>query len=297
MKQNRFRTHKLIMVASITALLMMPASLASAAEPVGQAPVPLPGSRDPLAIEHTSVVNNDRAYNELVVNTPQAKESVNSDGGKGPEAPGRGIKQTITGISQGTTLYAQPSVCNDFNNSKRWASSPDTVNTDIFTNWYGGWAPFAVNEGLYQAKNTVFSAERVVGPGKNYGASQYSAKISSTQPYQGGFGSPLISVTPGAKVTVSVKYLLFDHDLGSNDYDWASMGIKPDAGGTVAEYVNGYKRGEWAEMTHTITAGSSGQIMVLLQGSSPASLNSNIYFDDVMIQVDSGYVASCLLGN
>ena len=40
------------------------------------------------------------------------------------------------------------------------------------------------------------------------------------------------------------------------DYDWASLGVKPGAGDT-AVYVNGYVRGEWAEMTNTIELGRS----------------------------------------
>jgi hypothetical protein len=74
---------------------------------------------------------------------------------------------------------------------------------------------------------------------------------------------------------------------------WASMGIKPDAAGEGASYVNGYVRGEWAQLEHTVWAGKSGYIMVLLQGHSPGALNSNIYFDDVRITVDGEAIAKC----
>jgi hypothetical protein len=76
------------------------------------------------------------------------------------------------------------------------------------------------------------------------------------------------------------------------------MGIKPGAHGDQASYVNGYVRGEWAELTHTVDLGNAGDIMVLLQGHSPAVLNSNIYFDDVKIafidaQGNGKYLRDC----
>lgn len=219
----------------------------------------------------------------------ESQEADTADGGRMQEKPGRGIRQTTTAYANGLTLYPSSGVCNNFNRTNDWAVPP----SDIYTDWYAGWGPFAVNEGLYQAKNTVFAMERVVGPGANYGPDQFSAKISSHQPYAGGYGSPMIAATPGAEVTVRVKYLIWDHDTHGTDYDWASMGIKPDAAGPVASYVNGYVRGEWAEMSHTVTAGSSGKIMVLLQGSSPAALNSNIYFDDVQISINGKALTDC----
>ena len=89
---------------------------------------------------------------------------------------------------------------------------------------------------------------------------------------------------------VSVKYLIWDHDQGAKlefgdgiDYDWASLGIKPGADGEVALYNNGYVRGEWSELVHTVDLGDAKDIMVLIQAQSPAFLNSNIYFDDIKI--------------
>ncbi|MEZ4864463.1 MAG: hypothetical protein R3C14_24325 [Caldilineaceae bacterium] len=277
-------------VVVLAALWLMPATVALADGHLP--PKPQEGPRlSPPAIPHTSVLNNDTIYNNLLVPPPvESQEADAADGGRTQQAPGRGIRQTITPHSVGTTLFASGTVCNDFNRADDWASPP----SDVFTNWYAGWGPFAVDHGLYQAKNTVFAMERVVGPGKNYGANQFSAKISSNQPYAGGFGSPLIKVAPGAQVTVRVKYLIWDHDHHGLDYDWASMGVKPDATGPEARYVNGYVRGVWAEMSNTITAGPTGQIMVLIQGSSPIATNSNIYFDDVQIAVNGNYLAKCM---
>ncbi|MCB0190286.1 MAG: hypothetical protein KDE31_38700 [Caldilineaceae bacterium] len=286
MSQGRLRVLSIVILAI---LLLTPTGIVFAEDHLP--PVPQIGPRlSPSAIPHTGVLNPDTIYNNLLTPPPvQSLEANAADGGRSQEKPGRGIRQTITPHSVGITLFAAGTTCNDFNRSGNWAVPP----SDIHTDWYAGWAPFAVNEGLYQAKNTVFAMERVVGPGKNYGNNQFSAKISSNQPYAGGYGSPMIAVTPGADVTVSAKYLIWDHDHKGLDYDWASMGIKPDAVGEEAIYVNGYVRGEWAELHHTVTAGASGKIMVLLQGSSPMATNSNIYFDDVQIAVDGKFLRDC----
>ncbi len=183
--------------------------------------------------------------------------------------------------------------CVDFNAGDEWASRRVSEPSDIWTDWFAGWAPFAVDEGYYQAQNVTFSLERVVGPGSNYGPDEHSAKIASNQPYAAGLGSPLLRVRPGAVVIVSANYLIFDHDTGGADYDWASLGIKPDAWEEGATYVNGLTRGRWELMTHSVVAGESGQIMVLLQAHSPAALNSNIYFDNVRIWVDGLAVEDC----
>jgi hypothetical protein len=256
-------------------------------------PIPVIGPRvSPPPIPHTGVLDSFVVWNNLL-NPPAHEYPAGYVFKAGQEAPGRGIKQTQTGLGNGITLYAQGEVCNDFNTGGLWALSADQHKTDMYTNWYGGWAPFAINHDFYQAKNTVFQVERVVGPGNKAGPGQYSAKISSYQPYAGGFGSPTIAVTPGAEVKVTVSYLIYDHEGAK--YDWASMGLKPDVAGPVAEYVNGYVRGEWAQMTHTIKAGASGKIMVLIQGQSPAAVNSNIYFDNVKIWVDGVPLTNCTL--
>jgi len=278
-------------------------------------PIPQISARlKPPAIPHSGVVVQDLS------NLPPASLESNAANagspGKTQESVGRGIKQTITGLGQGLTLYATPNVCNNFNAHGAYA----VVNgkSDTWTDWYGGWGPFAVDNGYYQAKNVTFTMERVVGPGNNYNdtlsagnGEQASIKIASHEPYAGGFGSPIIPVPQeyrGGSVMVSVKYLIWDHDQGGkqggpdgNDWDWASMGVKPGAAGDHAYYVNGYVRGEWAELIQTVELGGAGDIMVLIQGQSPAVLNSNIYFDDVKIAFSTAdgsksvYLTDCTL--
>ncbi len=139
--------------------------------------------------------------------------------------------------------------------------------------------------------------ERTIGPGtlKNGG---YAIKIASTEPYAGGFASPMIAVPAGSNVTVTVKYLVWDYvqsdKAGEKIMDWASMLVKADAAGADSAYVNGFVRGEWAVMQQSVVAGPSGHIMVLLQGESEGNVNSNIYFDDVQIMVDDAYLGSCI---
>ncbi len=256
-------------------------------------PVPVVGPRlKPPAIPHTSVLSPAVIYNQSPkpVQLSEAAEVYKS---QPYYEPGAGVMKTVTQYSNGTTLYPTPMVCNNFN-ADEWAAKKGK--TDVWTDWFAGWAPFAVDDGFRQAKNTTFSVERVIGPGRAYG-SGYSAKIASNQPYAGGFGSPIIHVPPRAQVTVTVKYLIWDYvqaaDPGKKIMDWASMGIKPDAWADGASYVNGYIRGEWAEMSHSVVAGPSGQIMVLLQGESSGAVNSNVYFDDVQISIDGEYLGDC----
>lgn len=283
-KQVRF-----IFALIMAAAMILPAAVASASTgPATPPPIAITGPRlSPPAISHTDVVNPI-----LPVELPvQSLEADLADGGRTQEKPGRGVRQTITGLGAGLTLYDSPNVCNDFN---PWGSYA-AVNgvSDVWTDWYAGWAPFAIDNGYYQAKNTTFSMETAVGPGNNFGKDNASVKIASNQPYAGGFGSPIIPVPAGyegGKVMVNVKYLIWDHDTGGTfgskdgwDYDWASMGVKAGAASDHATYVNGYVRGEWAELTNTIDLGNASDIMVLIQGHSPGSFNSNIYFDDVKI--------------
>ncbi len=265
--------------------------------PIARADAPLPtpivGPRlSPPAIPHPVLIDPAIIADHLESPPAAALEAAAFNDGRGQEAPGRGIHHVETETGSGLTLFIEDNVCNDFNRRPQW-SAPRLA--DIATNWYGGWAPFAVDNHVYRSANVVFAQERVVGPGRYYAGNQHSAKIASSQPYAAGFGSPLFNARPGATVTVSVKYLIFDH--GGKPLDWASLGIKPDATGDVAEYVNGYVRGRWAEMTHTVTAGPTGQFMVLLQAHSPAALNSNIYFDDVKIQINNRYINRCFLAN
>jgi len=296
----RNRISRILVALIVVVLLLVPATTAFAAPP---APVLGPRLKPP-PIPVSSVISPDVVYNNLLVPPglpPQSVEANAADAGRIQEKPGRGIRQTATSLGLGLTLFAAGNVCNDFNGEPSWASmsfpkdQTPAARTDIWTDWYAGWAPFAVDGGYYQAKNVTFSMERSVGPGAYYGPKQQSLKIHADhQPYAAGVGSPLIPIPAGftgGKVQVSVKYLIWDHDQGGTfgtadgmDYDWASMGVKADAFAEPAVYVNGYVRGEWAEMVNVVDLVPGAQnIMVLLQGQSPGSFNSSVYFDDVKI--------------
>lgn len=310
---TRHRSSRIFFALMVVALLMLPAATAFAATgPSTPPPVPVVGPRlSPPPIPVSSVISPDTVYNNLLVPAylpPQSAEANTVDAGRTQQAPGRGIRQTVTSISNGLTLYPSATVCNDFNGEPSWAST--SAKTDIWTDWYAGWAPFAIDSGLYQAKNVTFAIERSVGPGANYGSKSQSLKIHADhQPYAAGVGSPLVAIPAGSsQVMVSAKYLIWDHDQGGKaggpdgmDYDWASMGVKADAYADSAVYVNGYVRGEWAELVNTVDLAPGAQyVMVLLQGQSPGSFNSNIYFDDVKIAfVDAAgtpaYVQDCKL--
>jgi hypothetical protein len=210
--------------------------------------------------------------------------------GQNQEEPGSGVSPANTALAYGMMLMPSTTACNNFNQAVLWQGPT----SDGATAWYGGWGPFAANTGLYRSEHVRFSQEQNTGPGHHAGANQYSLKIGGTQPYAAGIGSPLVAVTPGTTVTVSVKYLIWDHDNGGMDYDWASLGVKPDALDSPAIYVNGYTRGRWSELTQSVQAGPSGEIMVLVQASSPAAINSNIYFDDIEIVIDGHHLTDCV---
>ncbi|MEX1021000.1 MAG: hypothetical protein WDZ49_15155 [Litorilinea sp.] len=308
------RSRRILLALVLAAAMLVPAAIVSAATgPATPPPIAIGPRLKPHAIPHTDVVNVYTAINAPL--PPQALEANLADGGRTQEKPGRGIRQTATGIGLGTTLYSTPNVCNNFNTADNWAAKGVDNNkwdadSDIYTDWYMGWAPFAINDGgLYQAKNVVFSRERVVGPGDDHGPNQNSAKIYSGQPYAAGFGSPIIPVPAGfegGQVMVSANYLIWDHDQGGKeggkdglDYDWASLGVKAGAASDQAHYVNGYVRGEWSIMSHTIDLGYAHDVMVLLQGHSPIVANSNIFFDNVTIAFMHGdkvhYLSDCTL--
>lgn len=280
------------LVAALAALLVVPATVALASVP--SPPLAITGPR--LTPPTIPMPSDDLLT--LAPLTENALEANAFDGGRTQEAPGRGIRQTETGLGAGLTLYDSPHVCNNFNSNIGWATHE--ARTDIWTDWYAGWAPFALDTDGYSAQHVTFSRERIVGPGNRFNAgtptdtdAQHSVKIAGSKPYAGGFGSPRIPVPAGfeeGQVTVSVKYLIWDHDQGVRlsggdgiDYDWASLGVKPGADGPYAFYQNGYVRGEWAELVNTVDLDGAADIMVLIQAQSPAYLNSNIYYDDVKI--------------
>jgi hypothetical protein len=296
---TRNRSSRIIFALIMAVIMLVPATMvyADGTGPADPPPIAIKGPRlSPPPISHSSVLDPAVIYNNLLVppGVPvQSLEADAADGGRAQEKPGRGIRQTSTDIGFGLLLFDSPNVCNDFNAEGNWASlsNKDSPPTDIWTDWYMGWAPYAIDNGYYQAKNVTFSMERSVGPGNRYGKGEQSAKIASNQPYAAGFGSPRIEVPKGyagGKLQVSVKYLIWDHDTGGgmgdgSDYDWASMGANAGADSDYATYVNGYVRGEWAELTNTIDLGHASDVMVLLQGHSPGAFNSNIWFDDVKI--------------
>lgn len=315
---TRNKQVRVIFALIMVAVMMLPAAVAAASTgPSVPAPKPVVGPRlKPPVIPHTDVLKPATTYNYVAGGFAPASayEANTADAGRTQEKPGRGIRQTKTGLGEGTTLYAQASVCNNFNIYDDWAAKQKV--SDIWTDWYRGWAPFAVDNGYYQAKNVGFSIEKVVGPGNAYGdekaakdKQQASLKIFSGQPYAAGVGSPIIPVPAGyegGSVMVTVSYLIWDHDQGGKqggsdgmDYDWASLGVKAGAAAEHATYVNGYVRGEWAQLTNEIALGDAKDVMVLLQAHSPATLNSNIYFDNVKIGFKHGdkmvYLTDCTL--
>ena len=287
---TRMRFLRGLPVLALVAALLVPMA-ASATGPV----------TPPIAFTGPRILPIPMPTSDLLVNAPltaNALEAEAWDGGRRQESQGRGIRQTLTGLGAGLTLYDTPHVCANFNADIGWSASDG--NPSIYTDWYSGWGPFALNEGEYQSGNVVFSRERVVGPGNRFndnndtdGHEENSIKIAGHRPYAAGLGSPRIAVPAGfegGKVLVSVKYLIWDHDQAAKvgygdgiDTDWASLGIKPGADGDVALYANGYVRGEWAELTNMIELGDAQDVMVLVQAQSPGFLNSNIYFDDIKI--------------
>jgi hypothetical protein len=319
------RSSRIIIALILAAMLLIPAAVAYAeghcpdCEATGAAdppPIAITGPRlAPPPISHSDVLDPYVVYNRQLVAPGLPVQSLEADAADGGhvQEEGQGVHQTATDISFGIELFDPPNVCNDFNAEGQWPSVDGQ--TDVWTDWYAGWAPFAIDNGYYQAKNVTFSRERVVGPGSNYvpseesgDADQHSAKIASNQKYAAGYGSPRIMVPEGyegGQVLVTVDYLIWDHDTGGGmgdglDYDWASLGVKAGADCDCAVYVNGYVRGEWAEMTNVVELGHAEDIMVLIQGHSPGSFNSNIYFDNVRIAFidadgNGSYLADCTL--
>jgi len=323
---TRKRSSRIIIALIVAVVLLIPAAVVYAqgdcpeCTGTGAAtppPIAITGPRlAPPPISHSDVLDPYVVYNRQLVAPGLPVQSLEADaydGGRAQEDTGVGIRQTTTDISVGITLWEPANVCNDFNAEGQWPSVAGK--TDIWTDWFAGWAPFAVDNGYYQAKNVTFSRERVVGPGVNYvpseessDADQHSAKIASNQKYAAGFGSPIIKVPEGYEggaVLVTVDYLIWDHDTGGGmgdgwDYDWASLGVKAGAYCDCAVYVNGYVRGEWAEMSNVVELGDAKDIMVLIQGQSPGSFNSNIYFDNIRIAFidadgNGSYLTDCTL--
>jgi hypothetical protein len=289
------RWQQVALALLLVGMLLIPAQVTLASEHVPPIPIE-PPRLSPLPIPHTSVLDPAVVYN---VPKPAQVAEANQVYNEQPYyQPGAGVIDIITDYGNGGSLYPSANVCNNFDMGGNWASSADRQKSDIWSDYYAGWGPFAVDDGIYQAKNTVFSVERTIGPGVDTGPGHYSVKIGSNQPFAGGFGSPKIKAAPGTAVSVTVKYLLWDYVQAENSegriQDWASLGFKPDAAVPGSTYVNGYIHGQWDELTVMGEVGASGEFMVLLQGQSTGSVNANVYFDDIQIKVGDEYLDECL---
>lgn len=256
----------------------LPPSGIHAVAPVPDVAAPAPGSLLP----------DTRVYNQLAGELARTGELASVPEGRPMEA-GPGILSRADGMANGNTLFPTATACLDFNDPAKW-------NGRIWYASYGRWGTFAVDDGgFYRAENVRFDMERTVGPGDRQG--EFSFKIAGGEPYAAGLISPVFQVPPGATVEARVKYLMFNHPElrvgGRVVNDWVSLGLKPDAYGPEAVYVNGYARGQWSTLANHITAGESGQVLVLIQAESPAPFNSNIYFDDVEIWVDGMPLTDC----
>ncbi len=267
---------------------LLPGSLVLAS---GSRPAPpsgihavMPVPDDPAPAPQENLAPDSRVFNNLSI-APPAPQPAEAQGSGGP-----GVAEASNSFSSGLTLFKTATACLDFNDPAKWHGGP-------WYGSYGGWGTFAVDDGgLYVAENVRFDMERTIGPGDRAG-SEYSFKIASGQPYAAGLISPVFQAPAGATIQVRVKYLIFDHEGlqvgGQWVNDWVSLGIKPDAFGQEARYVNGYTRGMWSQLENQIQAGDSGQILVMLQAESPALFNSNIYFDDLEIYVNGEAVTDC----
>jgi hypothetical protein len=252
--------------------------------------VPVPG--DPAPAPLVDLMPDTTLYNQLVYEQMNGIQGRAHSGSANQNAnpTGPGVLTNADGMSSGGVLFTTPSACLTFNDESKW-------NGHIWYAAYGNWGTFSVDDGgFYKPEHVTFDMERTIGPGDRSG-SEFSFKIAGDQPYAAGLISPIIQASPGSVVSVRIKYLMFNHDglrVGSQIVnDWVSLGLKPDAHGEEAIYVNGYVRGQWSELINTVIAGESGQVLILLQAESPAALNSNIYFDDIEIAVDGSFLAIC----
>ena len=187
--------------------------------------------------------------------------------------------------------------CLNFDELTSWGNDGNKPPYSPWDDQFAGWGPFAIDDGgTWQVENVVFSREQTYAdPGG------YSLKIASMEPYQAGVASPLIPVPPGdigkKMITVSVDYYI-QNTGGPGEF--VSLGVKRNAYGNCTQdvnpncYKNGYEHGHWATLTHSVPA-TTAKAMVLLQATSDSAVNSNIYFDNVRIQVGDKTVTACEL--
>ncbi len=269
-------------LAFVLAFMSCTEPLFAAGEPATPAE---PGVLDPMAI-----------YNNLLIPdklAPSAREA-----GNGIQPPtGAAVSPGVTNIAIGSRLSypnaPQPIACLDFNREDEWASHVVLNGVPQGSTWndhYAGWGASTEDDGgYYRAQPVTFSMDKSVG-------NVISAKVASNQPYAARIASPLIPLGKGHEVRVVVRYLLsnLSNALAKTPAgDWVSLGIKLDAAADDnVVYANGYTRGQWAELSETVTA-TGDRVMVLLQAQSPAALNSNVYFDDVEIFIDGKPLSDC----
>ncbi len=277
--------HALVLAATITVLygLSAPAALAEEGDQVF---VPVTSPRNsPSPIPHTDVLS------EIIPDflaskglQPQAREA--GAAAMTQDVAGKpGILDTATEVGSGLTLFESSTVCADFDRSSRWSG-------EIWSMSFEQWGSFAADDGYFQAKNVTFDRELSVGPGVNYDRSRTaSLKIASNQPYDAGVMSPPIDVRVGRTIKVRVSYLIYNHGQEAQSLDYASMAIIPKLG-ERGQYVFGYQRGQWAVLEQEVVA-TDDQFVVMLQGHSPAALNSNIYFDNVEMYINDRQVSNC----
>ncbi|RME58481.1 MAG: hypothetical protein D6790_11920 [Caldilineae bacterium] len=289
--RSAYNPHTVIRLLSrlfLAAGLLWPAfALASASRPIPPSGIhaiaPIPDDPGPAPAEN--LIPTASIFNELAAQQQRetrmrgvSAEAVSA------KAEGPGVATEQSAIARGGKLFGAPTACLRFNDAGKWNGQGTYAS-------YGRWGAFSVDDGgFYKPEHVHFEREESVG-------NDYSFKIAGGQPYAAGLVSPIFNVPPGATVEVRVKYLMFNHDglqIGDRVVnDWVSLGLKPDAQGQEARYVNGYTRGQWSQLVNSIVAGESGQVLVLLQAESPAAFNSNIYFDDLEIAVDGLFLTDC----
>ncbi|MBV7330341.1 hypothetical protein KFU94_19235 [Chloroflexi bacterium TSY] len=219
---------------------------------------------------------------------PSQAAEASLHGGSGPA-----VSSGVTNLANGGALtypnVSKPQACVTFDDLDKWASNvyaDGRIQGSVWKDRYAGWSSFAVDDGgFYRASNVTIGYDKTVG-------NSVSAKIASTQPYAAGFASPPIPTKRGDRIRVRARYLIVNPNPGRSAYDWASLGIKPAIEKDTSRYVNGYTHGKWAELENTVIA-EGNQIMIRLQGHSPAPQNSAIYFDDVEIFINEIALKTC----
>lgn len=206
---------------------------------------------------------------------------------------GTAVSPAVTNLANGGELtypnVSKPQACVTFDDLDKWAShiyADGRIQGNVWKDRYAGWTSFAIDDGgFYRANNVTLGYDQTVG-------NRVAAKIASTQPYAAGFVSPPIPSKQGDTIRVRIRYLIVNPNIGRAAYDWVSLGVKPTLDKETARYVNGYTHGKWAELENIVVA-EGNQVVVRLQGHSPAPQNSGIYFDDVEIFVNEIALEKC----